>query len=139
MKEIEYKLDDETARAELDRLADTMDIDLTIDESLEEKERKESQKNIDNVVKAIRRGSLIVNENGEAVFTPTRSQNVAPITFREPTGSTFLAADKYGEKQKMHKLYAMIAEMTGVENSTFSRLKKPDLLIVIAVGSIFLG
>lgn len=135
----EYKLDAETARAELENLAEAMDIDLSADETLNEKERKESQKNVEAVILAIRKGHIVITENNEAVFTPQRSPGVDAITFREATGSTLLAADKYGDNQKMHKMYAMIAEMTGVPNATFSKLKKSDLMVVLAVAAIFLG
>lgn len=135
---IEYKVDEQTARAELEALAESLDVDLEVDDTLDEKDRKESQKNIETVIKAIRKGHITI-ANGEATFTPQRSNGVAAITFREATGSTLLAADKFGDKQKMHKMYAMISEMTGVEPPTFSKLKKSDLMIVLAVAAIFLG
>ena len=134
-----YKIDEETARADLERLADMMDIDLTLDPDMDAKEQKDSQKSIDTVVKAIRKGDLVITDEGEAVFTPARSKGVDPITFREPTGATLLAADKYSDNQKMHKMYAMVAEMTGTPNATFGKLKKSDMNVVMAVGIIFLG
>lgn len=138
-KPIEYKLDETTATAELERLADMMDLDLEIDSGLEEKERKEAQKTLDTLIKSIRRGDIVITDEGELVFTPVRSPNVPPIKFQEPTGATLLASDKFGDKQKLHKMYAMVAEMTGVEPATFSRLKKSDLNVVMAVGGLFLG
>lgn len=135
---MEYKIDDQTARADLDRLADAMDLDLSVDTTADEKEQKDAQKNTDTVVKAIRKGDLVITEDGEAVYTPARSQ-VGAIKFSEPTGATLLAADRFGDKQKMHKMYAMVAEMTSVEPATFSKLKKSDMNVIMAVGLLFLG
>lgn len=137
--ENEYKIDEQTAQQDLERMADIMDLDLSIDQTLEPKEQRESQKTLDTVIKAIRLGSLTIDAEGVATYTPRRSPNVPPIVFYEPTGTTLLAADKFSDKQKMHKMYAMIAEMTKVEPSMFSKLKKYDLSVVMAVGGLFLG
>lgn len=138
-KPIEYKLDEQTATAELERLADIMDLDLGVDESLDEKDRKQAKQSLDTIIKSIRKGDSLITDDGELVFTPARSNGVGAITFQEPTGATLLASDKFSDKQKLHKMYAMIAEMTGVEPATFSRLKKSDLNVVMAVGGLFLG
>lgn len=136
---MDYKIDEQTARADLDRLAETMDLDLSIDSTADEKERKDAQKSIDTVVKAICKGLLVITEDGEAIYTPARSPQVSAITFREPTGATLLAADRFSDKQKMHKMYAMVAEMASVEPAVFSKLKKSDMNVVMAVGLLFLG
>ena len=134
----EYIIDAETAHSELERFADAMDLDITIDDDLDKKERKEAQKSISTVLRAIRSGRLVIDDDGIPTFTPTKN-NVAPIRFNEPTGATLIAADKFGDNQKLHKLYAMLAEMAGVPSNTFSKLAMSDLKEVLAVGGLFLG
>ena len=136
---MEYAIDEQTAKSDLERMADIMDLDLSVDSSLDPKEQREAQKTLDTVIKAIRLGQLVISDEGEATYTPRRSKDVPPITFYEPSGATLLAADKYGDKQKMHKMYAMIAEMCKIEPATFSKLKKYDINGLLAVGGLFLG
>lgn len=134
----EYIIDAETAQGELERFAGAMDLDIAIDDDLDKKERKEAQKSISTVLRAIRSGRLVIGDDGVPTYTPTKN-NVPAIRFSEPTGATLIAADKFADNQKLHKLYAMLAEMAGVPSNTFSKLAMSDLKEVLAVGGLFLG
>lgn len=132
------KVSKEVAEADFCRFADEMDIDTDVNEMNEEtKEGFEQQKS--QIVRAIQRGTLVVNENAEPVFTPSRSVNPNPITFTMPTGAALMAMDRKKKSEDMGKMYAAMAEICGVPVKTFAMMAMPDLKVCLAITSLFLG
>ncbi len=134
----EHKFCLEVAEKEFDRFTEAMDLDVDC-EKMDEDDLKgfQSQKNI--ILLAIQKGDLSINENGEPVFTPTRSNEGKPITFYEPTGATVMAMDKKKKSQEIAKQFAMMAEMTQTSPSTFSKMKYVDLKVCTAITVLFMG
>jgi len=129
----------EVAEAEFDRFAEAMDLELEpADMDAEDKKGLDAQKG--RLIKAIMSGSLIINENGEPVYTPQRAgENVNPITFSEPTGASLMAMDRKKRTEDVGKLYATMADITGQSSGIFSKMKMGDLKICMAITTLFLG
>lgn len=128
----------EQAELEFYNFAEEMDLDIELD-SMDEESAQELQKIKDKMIKAIMYGSLTFNDDMEPVFTPQRSGDVKPLTFKEPKGSTFKCMDGHKDNQNMGKMFAVMAEMTGTTAGTFSKLSGQDFKICSSIVAIFLG
>lgn len=133
------KIDKEVALAEFDRFVDEMGLLLDpADMDAEDKTAFEKQKT--RIVDAIMKGNLVINDNGEAVYTPYRnaSRHKEPITFHERTGASVLAMDGKKKNQDMAKTYAIMAEMCRVHASTFAGLAGPDIKVCEAIYALLM-
>ena len=132
------KIDKETAEREFDRFTEAMDLDMSlIGLSTEDKADLESARGM--VVTAIGRGSLVINDAGEPVFTPQGSNATDPITFHEPTGASLMDMDKAKKTADIRKTYLVLGNLTGRDLSYYSALKMRDLKVCLAVLTLFLG
>jgi hypothetical protein len=132
------KIAKEVAEVEFLRFADCMDLDIDL-ASMDEDDKKEFEKQKDRIISSIQNGNLVINENGEPVFTPKRSGESKPITFFEPSGATLMAMDRKKKAEDIGKMYALMGDMTKTDSSTFSKMKMGDLKICLAITTIFLG
>lgn len=133
------KIAPEVAEAELDRFADLMDLDFDI-ETMEDDDKKSFLSNKKTLVKALMKGSLVIDDNGQPVFTPARSENKNPLTFREPTGASLQAMDKVPNKNAdVSKIFALMATLTGADRTVFGKMVMTDLKVCQAVTAAFLG
>ena len=125
----------DVAEHELARFAEAMDLDL--DTAKMDKEDKDSLDDVKRVVlRAIQRGKLMFNDNGE----PTINLNDGnSVTFKEPTGANFMAMDRKRKNEDVGKMYATMAEMAGCPVKTFAAMPNRDLRICTAVVSLFLA
>lgn len=133
-----YKVDLETAEQEVERFADSMGLNLDTSD-MDEEDLKGFEVQHRTVVQAIREGGLVINEDGEPVYTPQRSKDTGPITFHEPGGSTLLAQDRRKSGQDVAKTYTMMAELTGEDTARFSKLKLKDVKVCTALFTLFMG
>lgn len=133
----EYKVDAQTAESEVDRFLEAMDIDADR-QGMDEDSRSGYDNARATLVRAIRRGHLVINDEGEPVYTP-RTVDTGPITFREPTGATFMEMDRKKSGQDVGKLMAIMAGMTSQPSKTFANMKKRDFSVCQAVTTLFLG
>lgn len=133
-----YKVDAETAAVEFDRFLDCMDIDADVD-SMDDEDRKGFSMQKNTVIMAIRRGSLIIDDDGQPVFTPVASDNRDPITFYEPTGAAYMAQDRKKKGQDMAKMYAIMGEVTKQHPGVFAKMKNRDVKVCQAIMTLFLG
>lgn len=132
------KIAREVAEAEFDRFVEVMDIAAsTADMDAEDKKGFLEQK--DRIVKAVMSGALIVNDNGEPVYTPARTKDADALTFHEPTGASLMAMDRKKKTEDVGKLYATMGDMTKTHANTFSKMKMPDLKVCMAITTLFLG
>lgn len=138
MKEKEYKVDQETATVEFNRFTESMDLDVNLAEMSEEEEA-EFKKHRGRLIKALQVGSLVINEEGEPIFTPQRGETETPIIFQEPRGSAIMAMDQKKKGHEVGKLYAIMADITGQTTGTFSKMKMSDLKICTAITTLFLA
>lgn len=118
----------EVAEKDFDRFVDEMDLDLdTAEMDAEDLTAFNKQKN--RILRAIVRGNLVINENGEAVFTPInkRSKHTDAITFHERTGASLMAMDGKKKNHDVAKTYAVMADMCKVHQSVFAGLVGSDV------------
>ena len=114
---------------------------LLLDTSTMDQEDKDAftkQKN--RIIDAMVSGHLVINDDGEAVYTPFRpaSGHKEPITFHERTGASVLAMDGKKKGHEMAKTYAIMAEMCKVHPSTFAKLTGPDIKTCEAVYALLM-
>ena len=129
----------EAAVAEFDRFADAMDLDLdTADMDAEDLTQFNKQKS--RIVRAIESGALVVNDNGEAVYTPQRSASKykEAITFHERTGAALMAMDGKKKNHDVAKTYAVMGDMCRVHPNTFAGLSGTDVKVCEALFSLLM-
>lgn len=136
-KNIEEKVNFETAEQEFIRFAEIMDIDIDTEKMSEgDLESFEENKNI--LVKAIQKGSLVINENGEPVYTPRRGKDQVPLTFHEPTGEVMMALDKGTVNQNVLKLFDAMGRMTKTSKHKFLNMSASDIKVCRTIAIFFL-
>ena len=115
------KISTEVALKEFDRWADEMDLDFDPTD-MDEKDLAQFNKQKRRIVAAIESGALVVNDSGEAVYTPQNPKTPykESITFHERTGASLMAMDGKGKNQDMAKTYAMMADIAGVNAKVFA-------------------
>jgi hypothetical protein len=107
---------------------------------MDEDDRKSFEQVHRRVVNAIMEGSLVIDEEGQPVFTPKRAgADVNAITFYEPTGASYMAMDRKKKTEDMAKMFAVMADFTQTSAGLFSKMKNADLKVCIAVTTLFLG
>ena len=139
MNNEENKVDKETAEVEFERFVEAMDLDL--DTSIMDDEDKTAfTKTKNRLLRAIQKGSLVFNEDGEAVYTPSnsKSKHEKAITFHERTGASLMAMDNKKKGHDVAKTYAVLAEMCKVHPSTFAGLVGTDVKICEAIFSLLM-
>lgn len=132
-------VDRETAEAEFNRFGEMMGLDF--DESgMDEEDLKVFKELKDRFIKSVEKRSLVVNENGEPIYTPQRTQtDTNPITFYEPDGGIIVAGDKRAINELGAKQNLMLAQMTKTSAGLFSKMKYQDLRMCSTVMRLFLG
>lgn len=128
----------EVAEAEFERFVETMDLD--VDESrMDTEDRKSFDELKERLLRAIETGLLVVDDKGQPVYTPRAGTHTQPITFHEPTGASFMAMDTKKKDQSVAKMYAVMADMTHLDQKVFAAMPARDLKICQAVVTLFLG
>ena len=127
----------EVAEVEFERFADAMDLDVNMSK-MSEDDRQSFEPMKRRVVEAIIAGSVTINEKGEPVFRPAKSEP-AEIVFHEPKGSALMAMDARKKGQDVAKLYALMGEITGLPAVTFANMLNRDLKIAQAIVTLFLA
>jgi len=132
-------VDKETAEAEFDRFVDSMDLDLdTANMDAEDLTAFNKQKS--KLVKAVMLGSLVINENGEAVYTPRndRSKYKEALTFHERTGASLMAMDGTKKNHDVTKTYKVLGDMCKVHPNVFAGLVGIDVKICEAIFALLM-
>lgn len=132
------KISVEMAEQEFDRFAEAMDLEFNTS-SMDPEDVKGFDHNKGIIIKAIQKGALIIDDKGQPVYTPQRTNDVTPIVFHEPTGASLMAMDSGKKAEDVKKLYHVMADVTGREPKLFSSMKMADLKICMAVITLFLG
>lgn len=127
----------DVAEADFNRFIDCMDLDINTD-GMDDDEKKDLSLQKGRVTSAIMVGSLVINEDGEPVFTPQREDTDA-LTFHEPTGAALMAMDRKKQSEEIAKMFAAMAAITRTNSKVFSNMKMADLKICLAVTTLFLG
>lgn len=127
MNDTTQVVDKQTAEAEFERFVDAMDLDLdTSGMDAEDLTAFNKQKN--KILQAIQRGHLVINEKGEAEYTPCRPGSIhkEAITFHERTGASLMAMDGKKKNCEVAKTFAVMANMCRVHQSVFAGLVGTD-------------
>ena len=128
----------EVAEQEFNRFVEAMDLDVN-PADMDEDDKKGFEQQRDRVVSAIQAGTVVINDNGEPVFTPQRTKDADTITFFEPTGASLMAMDRKKKTEDIGKLYAAMGDMTKNHANVFSKMKMADLKVCMAITTLFLG
>lgn len=133
------RISPEVAEAEFQRFAEAMDLDVDVSK-LDAEDLTAFNKNKDRILRAMSSGALLINENGEAVFTPQRpgSKNKDPITFHERTGASLMAMDGKKKGHDVAKTYAVMADMCKVHQSTFAGMTGSDVKVCEALFALLM-
>ena len=135
----ENKINTEMAEQEFDRFVEEMDIDINVDK-LDVEDKTAFDKHKDRIIRAIEQGHLVINDNGEAVYTPHRpkSKYKEAITFHERTGASLMAMDGHKKGRDMAKTYAVMGDMCGLPQKTFAGLSGTDVKICEALFALLM-
>lgn len=125
----------EVAAAEFARFCEQMDLDVdTKRMDAEDLKTFESAKH--KLVREIERGSLTIDDKGQPVY---RTSDGVTVTFYEPTGASFMAMDTKKKDQNVAKMFAVLADMTKLDQSVFAKMKNRDSRICQTIVALFLG
>lgn len=115
------------AEVEYARFLEAMDLQDSLDTSkMDDEDRKGLDLIRTMVIRAIMHGHLVINENGEPVYTPTRG-NKNPITFHEPTGAHQMAMDQRKKNHTVSRQMSWMAAMTKQPVARFANMANRDL------------
>lgn len=134
-----FKVAADVAEAEFERFADTMDLDVDAS-AMGDEDRADFEQHKRVVVGAIMRGSLVINDAGEPVYTCQRGDlKGTELTWREPDGAALLAMDQQKKGRDVAKTYATMAAICKVPPATFSKMKQGDLKVCSSLLVLFLA
>ncbi|MEG1884839.1 MAG: hypothetical protein RR182_01025 [Alistipes sp.] len=133
----EFVVNRENAEIEIQRFFDDMDIDSDVSK-LDEDDRKGFLENKEILIGAVMDGRLVINENSEPVYTPKRG-TPNPLTFREPTGATYMAMDQKKTGQDVGKMMALMDAMTKSAPGTTAKLANVDFKVARSIAVLFLA
>lgn len=124
---------------EFQRFIEAMDIDID-PADMDAEDIAELEKHKKRLYRALARGNLVINDNGEAVYTPAhpRSRYKEPITFRERTGASLMAMDGKKKNHDVAKTYAVMADMCKVHQSVFAGLVGSDVKVCEALFALLM-
>lgn len=135
----EYKVAQEQAEKEFEQFVEDMDLDL--DEThMDEEDLAGFRKQKRRIVRAVMRGSLTFDEDGQAVYTPRnkRSTHTDPITFHERTGASIMAMDGKKKGHDAAKMYAVLADMCKVHPKIFAGMVGEDVKVCEAIFTLLM-
>lgn len=130
----DYPVVREVAEQEFDRWAEAMDLD--VDTSyMDDDDRTQFEKQRRRVLRALQRGSLVVSESGEAVYTPRNpgTKATGALTFHERTGASLMAMDGKKKGHDAAKTYAVMADICKTHPSTFAGMVGEDVKVCEAI------
>ena len=133
----EQKVAPEVAEQEFQRFADEMDLDLDAT-FMDEDDLAGLNKQKRRMLLAIQNGSLVINEKGEAVYTPQKSEDIGSLTFHERTGASVMAMDGKKKGHDVSKTYAAMADMAKTHPNTFAKMRGVDIKTCEAVFALLM-
>jgi len=139
VKMVNDKIDEQMALAEFDRFTECMALDVDEDD-LDSEDLTSFLKQKKRILKAIRRGTLVINEHGEAIYTCSNRRTVydKPLVFHERTGASLMAMDGKKKNHEVSKTYAVMADMCKVHQSVFAKMVGEDIKICEALFALLM-
>jgi hypothetical protein len=132
------KVATEVAEQEFARWAEAMGLEFDR-RGWDADDTKGFESNRLTIIRAIENGALVLNENGEFIYTPTVGDDALPITFHEPRGKSFIAMDKQKQNHMMTKQLAMVSSITHEPLLRFEKMRNRDLKVCNAIANLFLA
>lgn len=130
----------EAAEKEFERWVNSMGlVDKLNDESLDQEDKKNLASAKDSLIRAIERGHLAVNDEGEFEYTPQAGAERKPICFAEPDGAALMVIDTIKESEPVKRQFALLAAITGQPKQLFAKMKQRDLDVLNKIVALFLG
>lgn len=132
-----HKVAPEVCETYFEQFVEAMDLD--VDPVGMDDEDKTSFVNAKRVmIAAMMDGSLVINDDGEPVYTPKKG-HTDPITFHEPTGASYMAMDSKKKGHDVGKVYATMADITRCPATRFAKMANRDVKVCQAIIALFLG
>jgi hypothetical protein len=129
----------EAAEAEFARWVSAMGLVRKLDTSrLNDEDAKSLADQKRLLLDAIEDGHLVVNDNGEFVYTPCVGDR-SPLTFFEPTGASLMATDQVKSAALVQKQFNMLGAVTGTSAKRFALMKQRDLNVCLSILALFLA
>jgi len=132
-----FKVAQEGAEAEFRRFGETMDLDF-VTARMDDEDSKAFEKQKGIFIRAVRLGRLIVDQDGQPVYTPQMG-DVKSITFYEPDGACIMAIDEAKKNHDVTKSFKVLRAVTKQSDGVFAKMKNRDLKVCQAVINLFLG
>jgi len=133
------EVDKKTAMVEFNKFVDLWDIDGDTEE-MDDDDRAGFEDQARRIVRAIRKGRACVEDDGALGYTLIDEVNgVSTIKLKIPRGASYMAMDRYKDRQNMHKLMAYMADMSGQPVKLFSNMDGRDMKFCMAVVTLFLA
>lgn len=135
----EPKVSKEVAEQEFERFADAMDLDVDTT-GMDQEDVNAFNRQKSRIIRAMMDGALVINEEGEAVFTPQRnaSKHKDAITFHERTGASLMAMDGKKKGHDVGKTYAVMGDMCKVHPGVFAGLAGSDIKVCEAIFALLM-
>lgn len=127
----------EMALDEFARFCQLMDLTDKLEEKMSEEDAKSLENCRSTILRAIENGSLVIDEEGVATFTPRRGGK--PLVFAEPSAGILLAADKRREGHNTAKTVAILTEWTHENAASITALKPGDFAVCTSLFALFFG
>jgi hypothetical protein len=142
MEDKKFTIDEETALSEFESFCEAWEIDF--DEStMNEDEKADFSRLKNQIMKAIKRGRLCLNEDETLSYTISKTKNPnkngKQLKISRPEGDAYLSMDQYKDGQGVHKFNAILARMTGHAVAYFNDFDGIDLKPLQAIVSLFLA
>lgn len=137
----EKKMSRELADKEILSWAEANDIDLTA-EGMDSNTALLYSMIQDRMAKCFMAGSMLVNDNGNIVYTisdKSSDDKGVQVEIKAPTGAAYMGLDNFKADQLYHKYTALASAMTGQDISWFSRLANFDHKVLIGFAQLFMS
>jgi hypothetical protein len=126
------------AEDEFARFVEAMDLD--VNETQMTSEERDAFRGLKRtILRAMEACRLVIDDNGQPVYTPQVGNNTKPITFYEPDGAALMSMDKKKAGENVAKTYAAMGAMTKNDASRFAEMKGRDLKVCQALYLLFLA
>lgn len=133
------KISKDMAELDFNKFTEKMDLDVNT-EGMSVDDKRDFTVQKDRLVRCIMEGSLVIDEEGQPIYTPQRAGvDVNSITFYEPTGASYIAMDRKKAGEDMGKMFATMADITKTSSGLFAKMKNTDLKVCIAMTLLFLA
>lgn len=140
---MDYKVDKETAKAELERWFDAWNMEFDEDEFSQE-ERADFDSRIKDLIFALRKLRLkFDDESNELEYTlrnPVQSTGeITQVNIPIPKGINVIEMDSYKEGQDIKKAFSMVSSLIKKPVSIVSKMDERDIYFILGINTLFLA